>query len=620
MNKKGFLMTALMLIMTLAMACMAHAASIRYAARQTVNAYEEKDKSSNVLRSFNACDEILIEKSEGGWYGVLANDPSGDGQTIAWVDADETSDTIPQSLCPHNWGGWEVVQEGNCTSPRYEVRHCSMCGLAEERTGDLGDHSWSDWTTTKEPTCREDGERSRSCSVCGTVQTEVIPKGDAHQFGSWTTTKEATCTEEGQRKHTCSICGAEETEVIPKAAHKYGQWKETRKATCTKKGQKEAVCTVCGHKETQDIEKLPHTYETKIITEATDHSAGVRQKVCKVCKHAEAKEEFDPEGTLRIGMASEAVYRMQQLLADQKYLDATGVDGKFGAGTEKALIAFQTAQGLKADGICWPQTMKKLEHEFGPWETIQKLTRTTAGERRRVCKDCGFEQHETIEPQPTLESGRRGEDVRAIQQMLTALGYDCGNIDGIYGQKLDAAFGAFLKEKDMEFAPGKVNAAQIDLLANAWIASFPDDMPMKESTAQDPVNLALTVNPAETNADAADDLVTYNWSVTNLGEQESQFLLLLLQYGDKPDFKADNLVMVLDGELLQAKCANSVKGTFQISREFGEGNINFAALSVTEADASKWLSNTVTFEVPSEDTAQTDIVETETEAQTELAG
>ena len=121
-------------------------------------------------------------------------------------------------------------------------------------------------------------------------------------------------------------------------------------------------------------------------------------------------------------------------------------------------------------------------------------------------------------------------------------------------------------------------------------------------------------------------MITYNWSVTNLGEQETQFVLLLLQYGDEPDFKENNLVMALDGELLQAKCGNSIKGTFQISKEFGEGNINFTALSISEGDATKWLSNTVTFEVKAEEEteAETEIPGTqtviETEVQTEKAG
>ena len=624
MKKRGLLLTAAAMLLTLAMATIAQAdTKTYYAAKEKVNAYEEKTSSSAKLKEYNGGDKIQVEKSEDGWYGVSVPDPDGSGQTIAWVDKDDASETMPQSFCPHDFGEWKVTQEPTCSAPKVESRYCKICGILDERDGDFGDHKWSDWNVTKQATCKEDGQRTRTCSICGKTETETIPKGSAHQFGNWTTVKEATCTAEGQRKHTCSICGKEETETIPKAAHKFGQWKETKKATCSKKGEKEATCTVCGYKEKQAIDELPHNYEVKIITEATDHSAGVREKVCKVCKHSEGKEEFDPEGTLRVGAASEEVYKMQQLLADQNYLDAAGVDGKFGAGTEKALMAFQEAHGLKADGICWPQTMKKLEHDFGPWETITALTRTTAGERKRVCKDCGFEQHEIIEPQPTMVSGSRGEDVRAVQQMLTSLGYDCGTIDGIYGQKLDAAFGAFLKETDPEagFEPGKLTAEQIDALVNAWIVSFPEDAQMKESTAKDPVNLALTVNPViDANTDETDSMMSYNWSVTNLGEQETQFVLLLLQYGDEPDFKENNLVMVLDGEILQAKCGNSVKGTFQVSKEFGEGNLNFTALSVSEADAAKWLSNTVTFEVKAEEEteAETEILGIETEAETEV--
>jgi peptidoglycan hydrolase-like protein with peptidoglycan-binding domain len=37
-----------------------------------------------------------------------------------------------------------------------------------------------------------------------------------------------------------------------------------------------------------------------------------------------------------------------------------GADGAFGPGTERALKAWQTANGLTADGIAGPMTLEKL--------------------------------------------------------------------------------------------------------------------------------------------------------------------------------------------------------------------------------------------------------------------
>ena len=211
MRKKCILLTAVMLIMTFVMAVAANAAQKCYAAKEKVYAHQEKDDRSDKLREFKGGDEILIEKTEDGWIGVLAENPDGDGQTLAWVDKDDTSDTMPQSFCSHNWSDWKVEQEATCNAIKLERRYCSICNLAEEREGGLGDHRWSDWSVTKEATCKEDGQRTRTCSVCGKTETETIPKGSAHKFGNWTTVKEATCTAEGQRNHTCSICVNEET-------------------------------------------------------------------------------------------------------------------------------------------------------------------------------------------------------------------------------------------------------------------------------------------------------------------------------------------------------------------------------------------------------------------------
>lgn len=84
----------------------------------------------------------------------------------------------------------------------------------------------------------------------------------------------------------------------------------------------------------------------------------------------------------------------------------SGEAGTFGVGTEEAVRAFQQARGLRADGICGPET----------WSALVE-----AGYRLgdRVL----FLRH------PLL----RGDDVAALQRQLGVLGFDPGKVDGKFG-------------------------------------------------------------------------------------------------------------------------------------------------------------------------------------------
>lgn len=63
--------------------------------------------------------------------------------------------------------------------------------------------------------------------------------------------------------------------------------------------------------------------------------------------------------TLFKGSAGNNVRWLQTELNNRGYNCGT-VDGSFGNKTERAVIAFQKANGLKADGICGPKTLAKL--------------------------------------------------------------------------------------------------------------------------------------------------------------------------------------------------------------------------------------------------------------------
>ena len=263
-----------------------------------------------------------------------------------------------------------------------------------------------------------------------TEAEQVYLKPHKHVFGEWTVTKEATCEETGSQTRTCAKCGVKETAVIEKAEHKYGPWMRILEPTCTNYGVQEQVCKVCGYTNTEQLPMLPHTFRNwKVTTEATDHSAGIREATCSVCG-IERSETFDPEGTLRYGHNGAAVRKMQSLLADQGFLKSAYVDGMFGSKTEQALIDFQSAIDIKADGVAWPQTLRLLEHDFEEWVIVDEGDYYELGTRERKCKDCSYVEREQFGY--LLKEGSSGEAVRNLQKALVAKGYKIG-IDGTYG-------------------------------------------------------------------------------------------------------------------------------------------------------------------------------------------
>ena len=90
--------------------------------------------------------------------------------------------------------------------------------------------------------------------------------------------------------------------------------------------------------------------------------------------------------------------------------------GQYGAATECAVTAFQRQRGLRVDGICGHQTWNSLV-EAG-FRLGQRLLYHRA---------------------PML----RGDDVATLQRRLSALGFDTGRVDGIFGPQTAAAVTEF---------------------------------------------------------------------------------------------------------------------------------------------------------------------------------
>ncbi len=118
----------------------------------------------------------------------------------------------------------------------------------------------------------------------------------------------------------------------------------------------------------------------------------------------------------------------------EKGFDPGDADGFYGPMTQKAVIAFQTAGGMAADGVVGPATWTALFDEQGtnpdpPEEPVAEYTRLL----RYVA--------------PVLMVG---DDVRAVQEALLKAGFDPKAMDGSYGRSTETAVKAFQKANALE--------------------------------------------------------------------------------------------------------------------------------------------------------------------------
>lgn len=140
--------------------------------------------------------------------------------------------------------------------------------------------------------------------------------------------------------------------------------------------------------------------------------------------------------TLRQGSKGPAVQVLQQRLNELGF-GPLKVDGAFGAGTKTAVVAFQRAAGVSADGIVGPGTMAALRSApvpSGPRKTAPvPASKTVPGKRAPSAASA------------TLRQGARGPAVKVLQERLNSLGYGPQTLatDGVFGAGTTAAVKAF---------------------------------------------------------------------------------------------------------------------------------------------------------------------------------
>ena len=141
-------------------------------------------------------------------------------------------------------------------------------------------------------------------------------------------------------------------------------------------------------------------------------------------------------GTLRRGSRGSEVTRLQNALKDLGFYTMK-VDGIYGAGTQKAVKAYQRKNGLSADGVAGPKTLGKLYGSGSAPDPAPAPSLPTEP------------QGEAEELTGTLRPGDYGSQVRLLQNMLWVLGYYTGERTGSYDAETKASVTAFQKAKGL---------------------------------------------------------------------------------------------------------------------------------------------------------------------------
>ena len=137
---------------------------------------------------------------------------------------------------------------------------------------------------------------------------------------------------------------------------------------------------------------------------------------------------------LQYGSQGDRVKLLQQALSYLGFFNGT-VDGRFGTATQKAVVDFQQANALDADGKAGPKTLQKIEQLLeGDTDTPAPAPTAAPGGT----------------PSRTLRKGSQGEDVKTVQNRLKTLGYYTGTVDGKYGTGTLAAVTAFQTQNGLK--------------------------------------------------------------------------------------------------------------------------------------------------------------------------
>lgn len=216
--------------------------------------------------------------------------------------------------------------------------------------------------------------------------------------------------------------------------------------------------------------------------------------------------------TLRYDMRGDAVLKLQQDLNKLGYYSGT-ISGHFGSKTEAAVMSFQKANGLSADGIAGSKTLAKIATALGSSSSGSSSNSSSSNSSSSSASSSSL-----------LKQGTKSEAVRTLQQNLKTLGYYTGSVTGNFGPLTKEAVYSFQKanglsadgiagEKTLTAVSSKLKGGSSSGSSNSSSSSSSSGSNSSSSSTSSLLNTSLTLQQGTKN----DEVLKLQNMLTSLG-------------------------------------------------------------------------------------------------------